>query len=55
MFFDGFGPLVRLLGRLRGLLKPPWSGLGASWMHVGSYLEISWAILSDIGGHLGAL
>ena len=34
-------------------MEPSWGGLGASCRHVGSYLEPCWAILSDLGGHLG--
>ena len=51
--FEGFWPLGGLLGRLLGHLKPSWGGLGASCRHVVSYLEPCWAILSDLGGHLG--
>ena len=50
--FEGFWPLGGVLGRLRGHLGPSWGGLGASCRHVGSYLESSRAILSDLGGHL---
>ena len=51
--FEGFWFLGGLLVRLLGHLKPSWGGLGASCRHVASYLEPCWAILSDLGGHLG--
>ena len=51
--FEGCWPLGGLLGRLLGHLKPSWGGAGASWRHVVSYLGPCWAILSDLGGHLG--
>ena len=34
-------------------LDPSCGPLGASWRHVVSYLEPCWAILSDLGDHLG--
>ena len=50
--FERFWPLGGVLGRLRGHLEPSWGGLGASCRHVGSYLEASRAILSDLGGNI---
>ena len=51
--FEGFWPLGDLLGRRAGHLEPSRGGLEGSWMHLESYLEPSWAILRDLGGHLG--
>ena len=34
-------------------MEPSWGGLEGSWRHVGSYLERSYFISSDLGGHLG--
>ena len=51
--FEGFWPLEGLLGGLERHLEPSWGGIESSWMHVDSYIEPSWAILHDLGGHLG--
>ena len=42
-----------VLGRLLGHLEPSRGDLEASWRYVVSYLGPCWAILSDLGGHLG--
>ena len=40
-------------GEFGGHLEPSWDGLESSWRRVESYVEPSWAILHDLGGHLG--
>ena len=34
-------------------MGPSWGGLEGSWRQVESKIEPSWAILRDLGGHLG--
>ena len=52
--FEGFWALGGVLRGLRELLEPSCDPLGASWRHVGSCLEPSSAVLSHLGGYLGA-
>ena len=42
---ERFWRLVSFRAKLRSHLEPPWGGLEASWRHLGSYLEPSWALL----------
>ena len=53
MVWEGIWLLGGVLWRFLGHLKPSWGGVGASWRHVVSHIGQCWAILSDLGGHLG--
>ena len=53
LFLKDFGLLGGLLGWLGEHLGPSWGGLEGSWRQVESKIEPSWAILRDLGGHLG--
>ena len=51
--FGRFGFLGASFGRLLGNLKLSCGGLEASWRHLGSYIEPSWAMLCHLQVILG--
>ena len=53
--FEGFWLLGEVLRGLQKHLGPSCGPLGASWTHAVSYLELCWAIFSDLEALLGSL